>query len=71
MSMDKKRLGGIVAVVGAAVLVLSAFADQFGYGDEGFGWLQTLGTVLGAAALVLGLAAIVWRRHEHEMSPQT
>jgi peptidoglycan/LPS O-acetylase OafA/YrhL len=61
--MERRRLlGGIVAAAGVVVLVLFAFADQFGYGDEGFGWLQTLGVVIGAAAVVLGLGAMVWKR---------
>jgi hypothetical protein len=61
--MERKRLvGGIVAAAGVIVLVLFGFADQFGYGDEGFGWLQTLGVIIGAAAVVLGLGAIAWRR---------
>jgi peptidoglycan/LPS O-acetylase OafA/YrhL len=62
--MDKNRIGAVVAAAGAILLVLSAFADPFGYGDEGFGWVQTLGVVIGAAALVLGLAAILWKRGE-------
>jgi hypothetical protein len=62
--MDKTRIGAVVAAAGVVLLVLSAFADSFGYGDEGFGWLQTLGVVIGAAALVLGLAAIFWKRGE-------
>ena len=62
--MDKNRVGAVVAAAGAILLVLSAFADPFGYGDEGFGWLQTLGVVIGAVALVLGLAAIFWKRGE-------
>ena len=62
--MDKNRLGAVVAAAGVVIFVLSAFADPFGYGDEGFGWLQTLGVVIGAGALVLGLAAIFWKRGE-------
>lgn len=62
--MDKTRVGAVVGAAGAILLVLSAFADSFGYGEEGFGWLQTVGVVIGAAALVLGLAAIFWKRGE-------
>jgi Na+/proline symporter len=62
--MDKNRVGAVVAAAGVVIVVLSAFADPFGYGDEGFGWLQTLGVVIGAGVLVLGLAAIYWKRGE-------
>jgi nitrate reductase gamma subunit len=62
--MDKDRVGAVVAAAGAILLVPSAFADSFGYGDEGFGWVQALGVVIGAVALVLGLAAILWKRGE-------
>jgi hypothetical protein len=55
-------MGIVVVVAGLVVLVLSAFADPFGYGDEGFGWLQTLGVVLGAVAVAAGVVAAFWRR---------
>ena len=60
--VDRRRIGIVVAAAGVVVLVLSAFADPFGYGDEGFGWLQTLGVVLGVAAIAVGIIAGFWRR---------
>jgi drug/metabolite transporter (DMT)-like permease len=64
--MDRRRIGIVLAAAGVVVLVLSAFADPFGYGDEGFGWLQTLGVILGVAAIAVGVIAAFWRR---PMSP--
>jgi len=60
--MDRRRIGIVLAAAGVVVLVLSAFADPFGYGVEGFGWRQTLGVVLGVAAIAVGLIAAFWRR---------
>jgi hypothetical protein len=60
--IDRRRIGIALAAAGVVVLILSAFADPFGYGDEGFGWLQTLGVVLGVAAIAVGIIAAFWRR---------
>lgn len=54
-----RRLGGLVAGAGALLVAASALADVLGYGDPGFGWQQTLGAVVGALGVVLGLA---WMR---------
>jgi hypothetical protein len=71
MAMDRKRIGVVVALAGVVLLILSAFADQFGYGDEGFGWLQTLGVIVGAVAIALGLVAIFWRGRASAPQPTT
>jgi peptidoglycan/LPS O-acetylase OafA/YrhL len=52
----RRRFWGLVTGAGAVLLAASALADVLGYGDPGFGWQQTLGTVVGALAVVLGLA---------------
>ena len=73
-------MGIVVGIVGAVVLAVAALADSLGIGEgHTFGWLQTLGVVLGALILLIGLAIVVgWiptrrktvvtsgsRRHDH------
>jgi hypothetical protein len=55
--MTLKKLGRIVAAVGALGLLISLAANPLGIGtnpDE-FGWLQMLGSVLGCLLIVGGL----------------
>lgn len=53
--MPRKKLGWIVVVVGIVLLLVSALADQIGIGNEdGFGWQQTTGVVVGAVVAVIG-----------------
>jgi predicted MFS family arabinose efflux permease len=55
--MERRLVAWVVVAVGAVLLVVSALADSLGIGDEdGFGWKQTTGVVVGAAVLVGGLA---------------
>jgi hypothetical protein len=55
--MDPRPFGTVVALIGAAGLLISAFADPIGIGQaEGFGWLQILGCILGGVVILLGLA---------------
>jgi hypothetical protein len=68
--MDRKLIDWVVVAAGLLLLVLSLFADQFGYGDEGFGWLQWVGTIVGAIVGIGGLADI-WRRRGVETAPTT
>jgi hypothetical protein len=60
--MDPRPFGFVVALIGAAGLIVSALADSIGVGQaEGFGWLQILGVILGAVVILLGLAiAMQW-----------
>ena len=63
--MDRKLAGGVVLVVGAVLLVLSALADPIGIGDDGgFGWKQATGVIVGGVVIVIGLALIYVRRGE-------
>jgi len=63
--MDRKLAGGVVIVVGAVLLVLSALAEPIGIGDGGgFGWKQTTGVIVGGVVIVIGLALIHVRRGE-------
>jgi hypothetical protein len=58
--MGKPQLAWGLIILGLVIIVLSAFADALGYGQQpGFGWKQTLGVVIGVA-LVLG--GFYWRR---------
>jgi hypothetical protein len=55
--MDPRPTGIVVGLIGAVVLAVSALADTLGIGEgHTFGWLQTLGVVLGAVILLLGIA---------------
>ena len=55
--MDRRLMAWIVVAVGAVLVVVSALADSIGVGDEdGFGWKQTTGVVVGGVVLVAGLA---------------
>jgi hypothetical protein len=63
--MDRNLVGGIVTAAGMVLLVLSVLADLIGVGNSaGFGWLQALGVVIGAAAALAGLALLVLERGE-------
>jgi len=53
-------MGIVVGIVGAVVLAVAALGDSLGIGEgHTFGWLQTLGVVLGALILLVGLAIVV------------
>jgi hypothetical protein len=56
--MSMKRIGQIAIVLGGVVAVLSLAANPLGIGSnpDEFGWLQTLGAVLG----VLTMAGGIW-----------
>ena len=66
--MERRFVAWVVVAVGAVLLVLSALADSLGIGaEDGLGWKQTTGVVVGAAVLVGGLAWMyVPRRGEVE-----
>jgi uncharacterized membrane protein len=63
--VSRQPLGIVLGLGGLVVLLVSAFANQLGIGeDETFGWLQITAVVVGAAVLVLGvaLAWVPWSR---------
>jgi multisubunit Na+/H+ antiporter MnhB subunit len=63
--MDRNLVGGVVTAAGVVLLVLSALADPIGVGENaGFGWLQTLGVVVGAVVAIAGLALLLLERGE-------
>ena len=54
-AVSRKALGIIVAVLGVALLVISALADVIGIGGgDDFGYLQLAGVVIGAFGAVFG-----------------
>ena len=71
--MNWRLLGMVVAAAGLVLLALSVFADPIGIGDgDGFGNRQVVGSVVGALALVAGLALMYApRRGEVEPGPET
>jgi hypothetical protein len=67
------RLVGIVlAAAGLVLLGISVLADPIGVGQEnGFDGKQVVGTVVGAAVMVVGLALVYApRRGEVEPGPE-
>ncbi len=54
--MNRTLLVGLLVVIGAVVVVLSALADPLGLGSEGtgFGWKQIVGVVVGATVMAIG-----------------
>jgi uncharacterized membrane protein len=61
--MDRKLVGSVVIAAGVALLVVSALAEPIGLGDDdGIGWKQTVGIIVGAAVAVVGLALMYVRR---------
>jgi hypothetical protein len=56
--MKPRAVGVVVALVGVALVVVSALADPLGIGgvDDTFGWKQITGVVVGGLVLLLGLA---------------
>ena len=69
--MDRKIVGAVLIAVGVVLLALSALADPIGIGnDDGFGWKQILGVIIGAGIALVGLALIYVRRGEAKV-PQT
>ncbi len=57
--MDKKKLGLIFLIIGAAVAAISVFADILGYGEGGFGPKQGIGLIFGLILIILGW---LWRK---------
>src|SRR4029453_15241439 len=56
---NSRALGIVLVLVGGVGTVIAALADPLGIGEgHTFGWLQILGTILGALVLLLGLAIV-------------
>ena len=56
---SRRTWSWLMLVVGIVLAFVSIFADRIGLGAmPGFGWKQTIGLLIGVAAIALGL----WRR---------
>jgi hypothetical protein len=60
--MDRLTLRWEVVIgIGVLIFLISLFADPLGLGRTlGFGWVQTLGVVVGALIVLAGV--YLWRR---------
>ena len=52
--MSRKASGIIVAVLGGALIIISALADVIGIGEGDFGGRQIAGVVIGALGVIVG-----------------
>ncbi|HSI97057.1 MAG TPA: hypothetical protein VK926_01740 [Gaiellaceae bacterium] len=67
--MDRKRMGYVLAAIGALLVVVSAAADPLGIGEGGgFGWKQVVGVVVGAALVAVGAWLLYARSAEESVS---
>jgi LPXTG-motif cell wall-anchored protein len=54
--MDHRMGGWVVIAVGMLLVLISLFADQLGLGRQpGFGWIQWLVLIIGAAVIAVGV----------------
>ncbi|MEP7223609.1 MAG: hypothetical protein ABI783_01460 [Actinomycetota bacterium] len=61
--MDRKRLGWVLAALGAILVVLSALADPVGLGgDDAVGYKQWTGIAVGGVLIIAGLAVMYVKR---------
>jgi hypothetical protein len=58
----RRALGLLLAVLGLALVLVSALANTLDIGKGGFGWKQIVGVIVGVAVAVVG-AALVLARH--------
>lgn len=70
VARNRRLVGWVVVVVGAAIAVVGGLADQLGLGGEGpdkFGPSQVAAVVVGIVIIAAGLALALWpsRRAEH------
>ena len=64
--MDQTRLGWALVVIGVVLALVSALLEPLGLGeDNGFGWKQATGVVIGVVVALVG-AAIAWRRRRSD-----
>jgi hypothetical protein len=52
--VNRTLLGVLLAVLGIALVVVSALADQLDLGPHGFGWKQTSGVIAGVVLALAG-----------------
>lgn len=57
--MGYKTVGVVLLIVGLALVALSILADTLGVGgQEGFGWKQVAGVIVGGVSFIVGLAQV-------------
>jgi uncharacterized membrane protein len=65
--VDRTRLWWAVLGLGVVLVALSVFADQIGLGsDNGLGWKQVVGIVVGGIVAALGAARLFFMRSANE-----
>jgi uncharacterized membrane protein len=65
--VDRTRLWWAVLVLGVVLVALSVFADQIGLGnDNGLGWKQVVGIVVGGVLVAVGAARLFFTRPANE-----
>jgi hypothetical protein len=65
--MSQRQLTWALVVLGAALFAVSALAEPLGLGDDnGVGMQQTIGMVVGAVLVVVGLALSYVKRDHAE-----
>jgi hypothetical protein len=63
-------LGLVLAAVGIVLVIVSAFAEPLGLGDDdGVGLQQVAGMIVGGVVIAAGLA-LMYIRRDGEASPQ-
>ena len=68
--MGGKTLGLVLVAVGVVLFVISAFAEPLGLGDDdGVGWKQVTGMIVGGVVVAAGLV-LMYIRRGGEASPQ-
>jgi len=55
--MQSPALAKTLMIVGILIVLIAAFADPLGLGRSlGFGWRQTLGVIVGALVILVGIS---------------
>jgi hypothetical protein len=55
----RRALGLLLAVLGLALVLVSALANTLDIGKGGFGWKQIVGVIVGVAVVVVGAALVL------------
>jgi hypothetical protein len=55
---NRTLVGLLLAALGIALVVISTLADQIDIGQQGFGWKQTAGVIVGVALALVGAGLV-------------
>jgi hypothetical protein len=61
---QRTLIGLLIALLGSALVVISALADRTDIGTGGFGWKQITGVAVGAALAGVGAAVAALRSRQ-------